>query len=66
MISVERLNGDVFYINVDLIEFIEKTPDTVITTVNGKKLVVKDTVEEIIDKIKKYKKEVFSKHWLGQ
>ena len=37
MISVTRLNNKEFYVNCDLIEFIEATPDTVITLTTGKK-----------------------------
>ena len=51
MIKVTRFNGKNFYINSDLIEFVEATPDTVITTTSGKKVVVTETVEEVIDSI---------------
>jgi flagellar protein FlbD len=51
MIKVTRLNGKEFVINSDLIEFVEETPDTVITLTNGIKVVVKESVDEIIDKV---------------
>ena len=41
MIKVTRLNGKEFVINTEIIEFIESTPDTVITTTTGKKVIVK-------------------------
>jgi Uncharacterized protein, possibly involved in motility len=37
LIKVTRLNGEEFYINPDLIQYIERTPDTVITLTNDKK-----------------------------
>lgn len=55
MIKVTRFNEKEFYVNCDLIEFIEETPDTIITTTTGKKLVVTESVEEIIEKIIEYK-----------
>jgi flagellar protein FlbD len=58
MIKLTRLQGKEFYLNAELIEMIEATPDTVITLINGTKYVVKETLEEVIDEIMKYKKEV--------
>lgn len=51
MIVVNRMNDKEFVINSDLIETIEETPDTVITLVNGKKYIVKNSKEEIIDMV---------------
>ena len=60
MIKVTRLNGSNFVLNCELIETVEATPDTVITTINGKKLVVAETVEEIIEKVIEYKGKILS------
>lgn len=60
MISLTRLNGKIFILNSELIEFIEETPDTVISLTSGKKLIVGESVDEIIGKIVEYKKKVFS------
>lgn len=60
MIALTRLNGKVFIVNSDLIEFMESTPDTVVTLTTGKKIVVAEEVDEIIEKIVKYKRKVFS------
>jgi len=60
MIEVTRLNGKEFYINSDLVLFIEKTPDTVITLLNERKIVVSEDVEQIVDKIVEFKRKVFS------
>ena len=59
MISVTRINGKPYVINADLIEFIESTPDTVITTISGKKIMVADTIDQVIDKVLEYRRKVF-------
>lgn len=59
MIYLTRLNGGKIAVNIDLIEFMEETPDTVITLTTGRKFVVKETMEEIRKEIIKFKKEVF-------
>ena len=56
MIKVERLNDSEFYLNPHQIEFIESTPDTVITLLSGKKLVVKDKVEDLVRRIGEYRR----------
>ncbi len=61
MIEVSRLNKKTFILNCDWIETVEATPDTVITLTNGKKYVVAEKVEEIIDKVIEYKQKVFNR-----
>jgi len=56
MIKLTGFNNTEFYLNCELIEKIEVTPDTVITTVNGKKFVVKESPEDIIKKIIEFKR----------
>jgi len=51
MIQLTRLNGDKFYLNVMMIEQIQSFPDTTITLLNGKKLVVKDAEKIVVKKI---------------
>jgi flagellar protein FlbD len=51
MIKLTRLNGSVYVLNSSLIETVEATPDTIITTVDGRKYVCKESVDEIIEKI---------------
>lgn len=55
MIKVSRLNGKEFYINPDLIEFIEETPDTVVTLTTGKKVVVEENAQTMIERIVDYR-----------
>ena len=59
MIKLSRLNGEVLVINNDLIETIEETPDTVLTLTTGKKIVVRETVDEVIEKAAMFKNKVF-------
>ncbi len=55
MIALKRFNGQEFVLNADYIESIESTPDTVITLTSGKKILVENTLEDIIEKSIKYK-----------
>ena len=48
MIMLTRLNGSPFALNPDLIERVERTPDTVITLVDGKHYVVEEGLDEVI------------------
>lgn len=61
MIEVTRLNKKSFVLNCDWIETVEATPDTVITLTNGKKYVVSEKVDEIIEKVVEYKQKVFTR-----
>jgi flagellar protein FlbD len=51
MIHLTRLNDRPFVLNADLIKLIENAPDTVITLLNGEKLVVKETIDEILARV---------------
>lgn len=59
MIRVTRLNGAEMVLNADLIESLEATPDTIIALANGKKLVVKEAVEEVVERIVEYRQRIF-------
>ena len=59
MIRVTRLNGAELVLNADLIESLESTPDTIIALINGKKLVVKEAVDDVIGKIVEYRQLIF-------
>ena len=56
MIKLTRLNDTLFVINVDLIEFVETIPDTIITTTTGKKLMVKESVDDVINRVVEFKR----------
>ncbi len=55
MIYVTRLDGSQLVVNADLIETVEHTADTVITLLDGKKLVVKTLVEDVVDRVIGYR-----------
>jgi flagellar protein FlbD len=55
MIVLHRLNKEEFILNADYIETLEATPDTVITLTNGKKLMVKDGVDNVVQQVIRYK-----------
>ncbi len=59
MITVTRFNKTQFVINADWVETVESTPDTVITLTNGKKFVVAESVEDIINQVIEYKQKTF-------
>lgn len=56
MINLTRLNGDKIVLNIDLIELMEETPDTIVTLTTGKKLVVREPVNKIREDIIKFRK----------
>ena len=55
MIKLTRLDGSEFYINPDLIECVEETPDTVITLTNGNHFLVLEKARTITDRIISFK-----------
>lgn len=60
MIKLTRLNQSEIVLNAELIEYMEATPDTVITLINGHKMVVKESIEEIIERVIAYRKQLGS------
>ena len=59
MIDVTRMNGVKITINNHLIETIEETPDTVITLTTGKKIIVKESRQDVKNLVKLYEKEIY-------
>ncbi|MGQ9615724.1 MAG: flagellar FlbD family protein [Spirochaetota bacterium] len=53
-----RLNGVEYWLNPHLIETLERTPDTTITLITGKKLVVKEAPQEILREIIEYRQKL--------
>lgn len=57
MIKLAKLKSqDEFVLNTELIETIEETPDTVITLTNGKKLIVEETMDEVVRQVMEYRR----------
>jgi flagellar protein FlbD len=54
MIQVSRYNQQTYYLNPFLIETVESTPDTVITLVNGKKLLVKESADVVVERMREF------------
>ena len=57
MIDVTRMNGTSVTINSDLIETVEETPDTVITLTTGKKIIIKESRQQVKNLVKSFKRE---------
>lgn len=56
MILLTKINNNPIAVNSDLIEYIEETPDTVITLTNSDRVVVREGMADIIDKVVQYKR----------
>ena len=56
MIKVTRLNNSEFWVNAEMIEFVEATPDTVISLVNHDKIIVRESAEAIVDAVIDYRR----------
>jgi len=58
MIELKSLKGEVFYLNPDVVEKIEKVGDTIITAVGGNKIRVSNEPEEVVEKFLEYKRSI--------
>ena len=56
MINVTRFDQSHFIVNADMIEFVEALPDTHISLVTGRKILVRETPQEIIDRVLEYRR----------
>jgi len=56
VIRVTRLNGQPIVLNSDLIKFVERSPDTVITLTNNEKLIVRETEDEVLQLILQFRR----------
>ena len=55
MIQLTRLNNISFVLNCDLIKTIESSPDTMLTLINGEKIIVREPCEEIAELVMAYR-----------
>ena len=60
MIDVTKLNGTILTINEDFIETVEETPDTVITMSTGRRIIIKESRQEVVNLVKLFRKELFA------
>ncbi len=54
MIKLSRLDGEPFILNADLIRYVESRPDTFITLTSGERLVVSETMDDVLDRAVRY------------
>lgn len=59
MIELTKFNNKKITVNADLIESIEETPDTVVTLITQKKLIVKESRQDVINLVISYKRKIF-------
>ena len=60
MIEVTKMNGRKVLVNPDLIELVEETPDTVILFTTGRKIIIKESRQEVKNLVKLYRKDIFA------
>jgi flagellar protein FlbD len=61
MIKLTRLNGIPLYLNSDLIEHIDATPDTVVSLTSGQKFLVQESAEDICEKVVAFRKSILER-----
>ena len=60
MISVTRLKGQVVALNPDLIESVEENPDTTVRLISGEKLLVRESLAEVVQLVAEYRRYILS------
>ncbi len=60
MIQLTRLNNSHLAVNCDLIKYVEQSPDTVITLLSGEKLLVRETTEQVIERVRDFRRSVLA------
>ncbi|ERK31717.1 MULTISPECIES: flagellar FlbD family protein [Clostridium] len=60
MVNLTGMNGKELILNAEHIEKIEEVPETIITLTNGKKYIVLETPEEVVDRVIRYKNRIFN------
>ncbi|MFZ0311881.1 MAG: flagellar FlbD family protein [Candidatus Korobacteraceae bacterium] len=60
MIQLTRLNNARLAVNCDLIKYVEEAPDTVLTLLNGEKLVVRETTQQVIQRVRDFRRSVLT------
>jgi flagellar protein FlbD len=58
VVKLSRLNGAEVTVNAELIETVEATPDTIISLTTGKKLMVVESVDLVIEKVMAYRRAI--------
>lgn len=58
MIRLTRYDNKKFFVNAELIQYVESKPDTIITLTSGERLIVKESEAEVIDLVIRYKRDI--------
>lgn len=58
MVNLTHLDGSAFVLNADRIESLEARPDTVITLIDGKHLVVRENVDEVVARVIRFRRAI--------
>ncbi|WP_044555290.1 flagellar FlbD family protein [Brachyspira hyodysenteriae] len=66
MIHITRFDGSILYVNPHQIEFMEETPDLVITMLSGRKVVTKDSFETVLGRIIEYRTRIVDEKTIGK
>jgi flagellar protein FlbD len=65
MIRLAKMNGQEVWINAELLESVEATPDTIVGLTNGRRIIVRETPEEVVWRAMEYQRKVRQPMWLG-
>ena len=60
MIEVTLLNDRIMHLNAELIELIESTPDTIVTLTTERKIIVKESMDEIVARVIRYRRRIYN------
>lgn len=60
MIEITKINGQKVLVNPDLIELVEETPDTVMTLTTGRKIIIKESRQDVKNLVKSYRQDIFA------
>jgi len=60
MVEVTKINGARVLVNPDLIELVEESPDTIISFTTGRKIIVKESRQEVKNLVKSYRRDIFA------
>jgi flagellar protein FlbD len=61
MIKLTRLDGERFVLNAEMIRYVEMRPDTFVTLTTGERIVVTESMDEVVDRAISYQQQ---KHWM--
>ena len=62
MIELTKMNGQKVLVNPDLMELVEETPDTVVSFTTGRKIIVKESRQQVQNLVKSYRKDFYAEN----